>query len=301
MAWLDLRRLTYFRAIVEAGAISEAARRLSVPQPALSYHLKELEADFGGPLLVRSRSGISLTPGGQLLLDHATIILAQVARAETELRQFRVRGPADPRVLRISALPSLSTALTPQLLQRAAGAMPLAGLYVVEAKTHEARELLKNGEVDVALTIADDGTPADRWIAAESLLLVMAADHPDRETGPIRLAEALAEPLMLPARGQPVRTLVEACAQRAGTVVRTMHEIDGPSPRKQAALAGLGRTFLPWIAIRDEVEAGALRYREVIDPPLARHVAFETREGLEPEIAETLHHILTDILGELLH
>ena len=65
MAWLDLRRLTYFHAIVEAGSISEASRRLNVPQPALSYHLKELEADFGAPLLSRSAKGVTLTEGGK--------------------------------------------------------------------------------------------------------------------------------------------------------------------------------------------------------------------------------------------
>ena len=129
---LDLRRLTYFKAIADAGSLSEAARRLSVPQPALSYHVKELETEFGAPLLNRAQNGATVTEAGQLLLDHATIITAQVARASEEMRRFRERGTARHGAIRLSALPSLATPLVPLLLSRASAELSNAGVYVIE-------------------------------------------------------------------------------------------------------------------------------------------------------------------------
>ncbi len=300
MSWLDVRRLTYFSAICEAGSISEAARRISVPQPVLSYHLRELEMDFGGPLLTRSRKGVVPTEGGRLLQDHATIILAQVTRAETELRALRTRGAADPRILRICAIPSIATELTPLLLRKSADIAPLTGLYVIEANTREGREMLEQGEADFAIIIAGDTTPETQWLAPENMLFCMAASHPDGAEGPITLKEALSEPLMIPSRGSPVRHLVDKQAETIGAKVHVSYEIDGPNPRKQAVLAGLGRTFLPWIAIHDEVEKGLIRYREVVDPPLARNVGLEWRDGLDPEVTSRVQQVLTVLLRAML-
>lgn len=300
MSWLDLRRLGYFRAILEEGSLSAAARRLSVPQPALSYHLKELEADFGAPLVTRSRTGVVATEGGQLLLDHAVVILAQVSRAEEELRRMRARGTFDAKVLRISAIPSLATALTPELLQRSSELRFLSGLYVIEANTKESREMLRSGEIDLAIVIADDDTPPSKWLGAENMLFCMSADHPDTATEPVSLAEALAEPLMLPRVGKPVRVLVDKLGAQIGAKVQVVHEIDGPNPRKQAMMAGLGRTFLPWIAVRDEVTAGSIRVRDVVDPPLFRHVALEHGDRLPPDELAAISILLRDIVGRII-
>ncbi|MFH5776752.1 LysR family transcriptional regulator [Paracoccus sp. NGMCC 1.201697] len=300
MGWLNLRRLTYFRAIIEAGSLSEAARRLSVPQPALSYHLRELEADFGGPLVIRGRNGVEPTEGGQLLFDHATIILAQVERAEMELAGLRRRGAADPRVMRISALPSLATKLTPHLLKLTAETLPLSGLFVIETVTREAREMLRQHEIDFAIVIADEKVPESQWLAAESLLMCFAAGDGDATAGPITFAEALDAPLMLPAKGRPVRNLVETLAGQVGKKPIVIHEIDGPNPRKQATIAGLGKTFLPWISISEEVEKGLIGYREVVDPPLLRHVALEWREDMDPELAWAMHGLLSTLLTSML-
>ncbi|MEH6775065.1 MAG: LysR family transcriptional regulator [Cereibacter changlensis] len=299
MSWLDLRRLIYFRAILEEGSLSAAARKLSVPQPALSYHLKELEADFGARLVTRSRTGVVATEGGQLLLDHAVVILAQVARAEEELRRMRARGAFDAKVLRIAAIPSLATALTPELLQRSGELTFLSGLYVIEANIKESREMLRSGEIDLAVVIADEDTPSSQWLGAENMLFCMSADHPDTSTHPVTLAEALCEPLMLPRVGKPVRVLVDGLAASIGAHVQVIHEIDGPNPRKQAVMAGLGRTFLPWIAVRDEVAAGLIRVRDVIDPPLFRHVALEHGDRLPSDELDAISDILRDIVGRI--
>jgi hypothetical protein len=64
---IDLRRLRYFVQIVTEGSFSTAAQRVHVAQPALSHHVRELEAILGVSLLTRSAHGVVPTEAGQCL------------------------------------------------------------------------------------------------------------------------------------------------------------------------------------------------------------------------------------------
>ena len=50
---MEIRQLEYFRAIVDAGTISGAARELHMTQPPLSYQMKMLEEELQVPLFIR--------------------------------------------------------------------------------------------------------------------------------------------------------------------------------------------------------------------------------------------------------
>ena len=58
---MEIRQLEYFRAIVDAGTISGAARELHMTQPPLSYQMKMLEEELQVPLFIRGMKHITLT------------------------------------------------------------------------------------------------------------------------------------------------------------------------------------------------------------------------------------------------
>ena len=64
---MELRQLEYFREIADTGSINEAARRLNMSQPPLSYQLRQLEEELNVRLFERSRQGVALTEAGKLL------------------------------------------------------------------------------------------------------------------------------------------------------------------------------------------------------------------------------------------
>ena len=45
---MELRQLEYFCRIADTGSIHEAARRLNLSQPPLSYQIRQLEEELGG-------------------------------------------------------------------------------------------------------------------------------------------------------------------------------------------------------------------------------------------------------------
>lgn len=73
---MELRVLRYFRAVVDEGSISNAAKALHVTQPTLSRQLAQLETELGCALFARGRNGIELTPQGVTLYRYAKNIIS---------------------------------------------------------------------------------------------------------------------------------------------------------------------------------------------------------------------------------
>ena len=72
---MDVKQLEYFRAIVDAGTISGAARVLHMTQPPLSYQVKMLEEELQVQLFLRGTKKITLTEAGKTLYDRAGSLL----------------------------------------------------------------------------------------------------------------------------------------------------------------------------------------------------------------------------------
>ncbi|MEM5399570.1 MULTISPECIES: LysR family transcriptional regulator [Paraburkholderia] len=72
----DLAQLRTFIAVTEAGSVSAGAERVFLSQSSVSEQLKKLEERVGQPLFVRSKQGMTATPAGAKLLDHARRIVA---------------------------------------------------------------------------------------------------------------------------------------------------------------------------------------------------------------------------------
>ncbi|WP_210493142.1 LysR substrate-binding domain-containing protein [Patulibacter sp. SYSU D01012] len=95
---MELRQLRYFVAVAEELHFTRAAARLNLAQSALSSQIRQLEAEVGGPLLVRSTRRVMLTPGGAALLEDARELLALADGSLDRVRAL-CRGEAGRLVL----------------------------------------------------------------------------------------------------------------------------------------------------------------------------------------------------------
>ena len=82
--FMEIRQLEYFRAIVDAGTISGAARVLHMTQPPLSYQMKMLEEELQVSLFLRGTKKITLTDAGKTLYEQAgnLLMLADLTKQE---------------------------------------------------------------------------------------------------------------------------------------------------------------------------------------------------------------------------
>ena len=85
----DLLTLQLFVAVVEEQSIAQAAEKKNIAVSAVSRRISDLEAMLQVDLLHRLQKGIEPTPAGYALLEHARIILGNVAQLEADLLGYK--------------------------------------------------------------------------------------------------------------------------------------------------------------------------------------------------------------------
>lgn len=79
---MRIQQLQYLEKIAEKGSINEAAKELYLSQPSLSNAVKELEHEMGVQLLLRTKSGVTLTHDGREFMIYARQVLDQIQLLE---------------------------------------------------------------------------------------------------------------------------------------------------------------------------------------------------------------------------
>lgn len=82
---MDIRILKYFLAIAKEGSITKAANFLHITQPTLSRQIKELEAELGQQLLIRTNHNVTLTPEGIIFRKRAEEVIELIDKAKREI------------------------------------------------------------------------------------------------------------------------------------------------------------------------------------------------------------------------
>jgi LysR family transcriptional regulator, nitrogen assimilation regulatory protein len=288
---LDLRRLRYFVAIDRCGSMVLASRQLGIAQPALSRHMRELEALVGFQLLERLPRGVRTTDAGQILLHHAKLIVAQVDEAEGAIRSFaKARGRM--RTVKLSLLPSWSTSFTPAIFTAVAAKLPNVLLQIVEARHEESIRLINSREVDLAITLSDTSEDTEAVIVQETLYIVSRQKLPSSCT----LEHAITgRKLILPRIQNPLRACIEKAANTVNLKPRVDLEIDGQDTVKRAVIAGIGDSILSWNSVKVEYESGLLSASPIVDPEITRTVVLRKTPSIDVETFERLRDILREI------
>src|SRR3954469_14306661 len=97
---MNLNRLAYFAAVVDAASFTRAAASLGITKAVVSQQVAKLEEEVGTTLLTRTTRSVQATEAGRTLYARCAVILRESADAFDELAQ----GVAAPRgTLRIAA------------------------------------------------------------------------------------------------------------------------------------------------------------------------------------------------------
>ncbi|RKT09758.1 DNA-binding transcriptional LysR family regulator [Streptomyces sp. 1114.5] len=172
---MDLRRLGYFIAVAEEANVGRAARRLRMSQPPLSQRIRELEADLGCALFVRTSRGMELTEPGRVLLVEARALLASAEQARE-----RVRRAAGERVLRVGVLGPGESALSFPAARAFALRCPDTAVRLHQGDLRDPLVGLTTGQVDVAITYGPFGETglATRTVHEDRCHAALPTDDP---------------------------------------------------------------------------------------------------------------------------
>jgi LysR family transcriptional regulator, nitrogen assimilation regulatory protein len=292
---LDIRKLRYFVAIGDAGALSHAAHALNVSQSALSHHVAELEADLGVRLIERYARGIRLTAAGRRLCEHGRAILAAIEKAEDDVKTFAEEaiGPVSigmaHTAIDIAALP---------LMRAVRRDFPNVMLGLAEALSPTLTTRLLAGELDLAVvyTPPEDARLACAPVLEEDMFLVGQPDLVGSRQQPISFAEVLGYPILLPHPSVASRALIESFLLRNQLPSHIM-EIDSLIAITRAIADGLGCSILARATVRAELSKGTIWARRIIDPTLSRTLYLaELRDRARTRAIEEVKRLVLDVI-----
>lgn len=151
MADWDLKKLRILRTLHELGTVTATAEALHMTPSAVSQQLTGLAKALGVTLLEAQGRRVRLTDAAELVLRHAEAVFAQLERADAELLGY-LRGEAGQ--VRVGAFSTAIPALVVPAVQELRRTHPGLSVVVREAEAEAAYELLAEGSVDLALSLA---------------------------------------------------------------------------------------------------------------------------------------------------
>ncbi len=275
---MTLNELRFIVAVAQQRNFRRAAEQCFISQPALSLAIQKLEADLGVQLFERSKTEVTVTPIGVVVVEQAQRALEEVAR----IRQLAQQGKnqlATP--LRLGVIHSIGPYLLPDLIPVLKKLAPDMALDVEENITANLEQSLRSGKLDV-LVIAlpfGDGNIQTRALYDEIFEVVVEKTHRWADRRSIRPAELANEKVLLLNSGHCFSNQVaEACPElnRKGAEIQQGTSLE--TIRNMVA-SGLGISVLPATANSQRYRSPLLKVVPFTKPAPSRRIALAWRKS----------------------
>ncbi|MCR4514294.1 LysR family transcriptional regulator [Aeromicrobium sp. 50.2.37] len=232
---MELRTLTYFVAVVDAGTVSAAADRVRVTQPSLSRQVRQLERDLGVDLFERHGGRLVLSSAGRSLLPLARDVLASADALRTAAR-VRAEGGLD-RVTIAAPATTLTDVVSPFLASLAPDDPTPS---VVETDPLDVDEALRRG-ADLVVTTRRPRRPLRSAALPElPVWAFVPADHPWGGRESVGLAELLEQVVVTVPPTFAARQVLDAVVEREQRWPASLVEASSGTVAQALAAAGRG-------------------------------------------------------------
>jgi DNA-binding transcriptional LysR family regulator len=258
---LDPRQLRAFLTIVRCGSLGLAAEALHVTQPALSRTVRRLEDQLGVILFERRATGMELTPFGQALLPHATVLSEEAAVAIEQINSLRGLGHG---TLRIGAVGSVAVMVLPAVLERMLAQWPKLHVQITEAVEDLLEVALAHNTIDVAISGAIPESEEIMQVAqaqfGDRYAVISAANHPLQKRKALTIRDVIDVPWVMPPMDAEPRRQFNALVGSLGIAPpRVVLETRSPSVIKAMVAQTSYLGWLPEPLFATEQQAGLIR------------------------------------------
>ena len=280
---MTLTELRYLVAVARERHFGKAAEACFVSQPTLSVAIKKLEEELDVKLFERGSNEVTVTPLGLEIVRQAQVVLEQVA----DLKEIARRGN-DPvsGPLRLGVIYTIAPYLLPDLVQLSIARAPQMPLILQENFTVKLLEMLRAGEIDVAV-LAEPFPDAGLATAAlydEPFQIAVPKKHPLARRKRISAEELKNETLLLLGTGHCCRDhVLEVCPEYArfssnADGIRKSFEGSSLETIKYMVAAGMGVTVVPQLSVPAEPDRH-IAYIPFADPGPTRRIVLAWRRS----------------------
>jgi DNA-binding transcriptional LysR family regulator len=258
---MDLTLLRTLLAVADTGAITAAANRLGLTQPALSRRIQQLEEEFGSALLARGRKGARLTPVGRLVASEARVL---VSRYDNLRQQVNAHTRMEVGTVRLGGGATAVEFLVPPAIAGFQHQFPGVRFHVKEAGSQEIEEDVLNGRLELGLVTMPVIHARDlevRPLFVDHVVLVAHQSHALAQRSRVALHELDGQSLVGFEGGSAIRKIVDDALRDASVSMNVVMELRSiPAILRMVSTTG-NLAFVSRLAVELQPDISEVRLR----------------------------------------
>jgi DNA-binding transcriptional LysR family regulator len=253
-----LQSWAVFISVAEERSFSAAAKKLSLSQPTVSFHIDSLEKELDCPLFRRTRRGVELTAYGMALYESTCGIKQVLERSERKLLAMR-RGASGKVTIGAGTIPG--EYILPSILPSFLKEHPDVSISLISADSQSIFQLWQEGELPICVIgFLPSGATNACKIWEDEIIPVVSPKMIMKET-PLPIMEFCSYPLVLRHASSASMEVVRQSLKNIGISMEDCNivlHVSGNEALKTAVKFGAGIGFISKRAVARELAEGSL-------------------------------------------
>jgi DNA-binding transcriptional LysR family regulator len=266
---MDFRELTYITAVADEHSVTEAAKRLYISQPSLSYIISKTEQELGVKLFDRKKTPLALTYAGEVYMEHAREILRIRDNMKRELQDI---GHGQKGRINLGIPNERAGYMLAKVMPLFRSQYPNIEIRLEESRSAELIRNLRNDKIGFCV-IPRDMSSLPFGLASEKIYEekfyvvagegVITDDLLDKEDSPegerpvsvmsgagilmqrVQIKNLKYKPFIIVKEGTFLRRRIDEIFKESGFYPKEIMEVTNSMSAVQLAAAGLGYTIAP--------------------------------------------------------
>ncbi|MDD2100001.1 MULTISPECIES: LysR substrate-binding domain-containing protein [Pseudomonas] len=244
----DLTDLRLYLSILDSGNITAGAARSHLSLAAASARIRAMEASLGTEFLERGRRGVTPTPAGKALAQHARVLLQQAERMQQDLADYAKGVKGQVRLL------CNTTAITeylPELLADFLREHPNLDIDLQELPSTRITHALRQGAADLGIIsdAVDTHSLETLPFRNDPLVLIMPPGHPLAGGEPPNFSDTLQFDYVGLTANSALAVYLEEQALHAGMRMQIRIRAEGFDGVMRMVARGAGLAIVPLAAV----------------------------------------------------
>lgn len=269
---------------------TKTAEELSLTQPAVTHHIKQLESEFNLKIFRRSGKELVITPEGELLLKYAY----KVQGLENSLYKELADKKANKQRFTVGITSTIGEYLLPTLFSEYCKKHKSTILNIYTSDVQNIMNKMAHYEIDWAILAYTPNNPEYETMLLDTdyLCLVVSPAHPFAKQKSVSLTDLKREPFVLPYANSSVRILWEQALIQKGHNINEYIinvESDNLASIKNFVAADLGVTIMSYSSCMQDVADGRLAIVPIENLTIERNINIIFRSSFAS------HHIFDEL------
>lgn len=271
----NLTPLRIFADVIATGSFTAAAELHGITQPAVSFHVRQLEQSAGTTLIAREGKRAVATAAGLELLGHITRIEQEV---QATIRDMAMFTSQESTQLRIGTGSTACATLLPGVLRLVRRSLPRTHLMVVTGTSPEITRKLMAHDIDigvVTLPVRERSLASLPLVDDEIVLLAPAGMPLPQDVTPQSLQDL---PSVMFESAHITRGLIADWFADAGLTFHPTMTVANLEALRELIALGMGYAIVSRLALPNGALSGDLAVRS-LSPRLFRTIGLVTRRN----------------------